>query len=161
MIQIQTIVLWQCFTLSNNTRNPMGWERVFDSMWTDLWKSRTLATSTCTTTTAFLPSDFNLNSTRYFIARNNVSEQIKNTKHWPPSYCLDMWKYCMHWQEWVALLLCLLCLTHVRQSEFSARDNEVLNKTKITLKNHKQTKTKNINTIPSKIHQYHSIKQNL
>ena len=27
--------------------------------------------------------------------------------------------------------------------------------------NHKQTKTKNINTIPQKNHQYHSIKQNL
>ena len=43
---------------------------------------------------------------------------------------LDTWKYYTDWQEWVVLLLQLLCLTQVRQPKFPARDKEVLKKTK-------------------------------
>ena len=43
-----------------------------------------------------------------------------------PYHCLDTRKYCTHLEEWVALILLLLCLTQVRQPQFPARDKEVL-----------------------------------
>ena len=58
----------------------------------------------------------------------NIRAHVKNPKHWQPYHCLDTWKYYTHWQEWVALLLRLLCRTQVQWPEFPARDKEVLPK---------------------------------
>ena len=44
----------------------------------------------------------------------NICAHLKNPKNWQPYPCLDTGKYYTHWQEWVALLLWLLCLTQVR-----------------------------------------------
>ena len=60
------------------------------------------------------------------IAFINIRARVKNLKHWQPCHCLDTRKYYTHWQEWVALLLQLLCLTQVRWPEFPTRDKEVL-----------------------------------
>ena len=61
------------------------------------------------------------------IACISICPHVKNPQHWQPYHCLDAWKYCTHQQEWVALLLWLLCLTQVWWlEEFPARDHEVL-----------------------------------
>ena len=57
---------------------------------------------------------------------HNICAHVKNPKH-----CLDTWRYCTHSQEWVALLLWVLCFTRVRWPKFPASDKEVLNKQKI------------------------------
>ena len=64
------------------------------------------------------------------IAFINIRAHVKNLKHWQPCHCLDTRKYYTHWQEWVVLLLQLLCLTQVRWPEFPTRDKEVLKKKK-------------------------------
>ena len=56
----------------------------------------------------------------------NIGAPVKSPKRWQPYHCSDTWKYCTHWQEWVALIFLLLCLTQVRQPKFPARDKEVL-----------------------------------
>ena len=48
------------------------------------------------------------------IACLNMRVHVKTPKHWQPYHCLHTWKYYTHCQEWVALFLRLLCLTHVR-----------------------------------------------
>ena len=46
------------------------------------------------------------------IACINFYAYFKNLRHWLPYHCLDTRKCCTHWmEEWVALLLRLLCLT--------------------------------------------------
>ena len=50
---------------------------------------------------------------------------LKNPKHWQQYHCLGTQTYCTHRQEWVALLLQLLCLTQARQPKFPARYYEV------------------------------------
>ena len=75
----------------------------------------------------FLPVNFHGVRTTHACNRTHQHlSHVKNPTHWQPYHCLDTGKYCTHWQEWVALLLRLLCLTQVRRLAFPARDNEVL-----------------------------------
>ena len=60
------------------------------------------------------------------IACVNVCTYVKYPKHWQSYHCLDARKYGTHWQEWVALVLWLLCLTQVRWPKLPIKDNEVL-----------------------------------
>ena len=59
------------------------------------------------------------------IAYINICAHVKNPTHWQSYHCLNTGKYCTHWQERVALLLRLLCVTRVRRPKFSARGNEI------------------------------------
>ena len=60
------------------------------------------------------------------VACIDICVHVKNPKHWQPYHFLDTWRYCTHWQEWVALPLWLQCLTQVRPPKFPTRDKEGL-----------------------------------
>ena len=80
-------------------------------------------------------SPFNADSLTVFaqppcaIACINICVHVKKHKHWQPYTTVWTPQYCTHWQQWVALLLpllCLLCLTQVRRPELPTRDDEVI-----------------------------------
>ena len=66
------------------------------------------------------------------IACIDMCPRVKTPKDWQPYRGLDTRKYCTHLEEWVALLLRLLCLTRAKPHEFLARDNEALKKQKVS-----------------------------
>ena len=56
----------------------------------------------------------------------NICTYVKYPKYWQSYHCLDARKYCAHRQEWVALVMWLLCPTQVRWPKLPMKYNEVL-----------------------------------